>query len=134
MENYIIEKDLPVWFVKAASFPAGMAPAFEKVHQLVPKGQSRATYGISRPEGDINSIGYKAAVTKFDNETVAGLEETIIPAGNYKSIRLENYNEDISMIGKAVEELVKIPALDPNGFCLEIYVSEKEVICAVPLK
>ena len=136
MENLTIERDKSVIVCQASSFPDGVMAAFQQLHSKVPDAFQRTTYGISRPEGNIDQIIYKAAVDeayKGEGRSL-GLDTMIIPAGSYKSLTINDFMKDPKAIGSAFTELLKTPALDPEGFCLEIYKNDREVICAVPLK
>jgi len=136
MENLKIEEDKHVMVCQARSFPDGIMPAFRQLHSLVPDAFQRTTYGLSRPEGSMENIIYKAAVDEsYEGEgRELGLDTMVIPAGNYKSIIIKDYREKPSAIGAAFTQLLSVPDIDPDGFCLEIYKDNNEVVCAVPLK
>ncbi|MCH5718460.1 hypothetical protein [Niabella hibiscisoli] len=136
MENLIIEKDKRVIVCQASSFPDGIMDAFQKLHSKVPDAFNRTTYGISRPEGSMDHIVYKAAVDEsYKGEgKELGFATVIIPAGSYKSITIKDFMKNPQAIGSAFTELLKTSELDSEGFCLEIYKNDNEVICAVPLK
>ena len=61
MEKYYLEQDIKVFYVQAFSFPAGIKPAFDKLHSLIKSPADRRFFGISYPEGP-GKIIYKAAV------------------------------------------------------------------------
>lgn len=136
MQNLVIEKDKRVIFCQAGSFPDGIMDAFQKLHSKIPGAFERTTYGISRPEGSMDHIIYKAAIDEaYEGEgKEQGLETMVIPAGNYNSKMVKNFMKEPAAIGEAFRELLTTPNLDPEGFCLEIYKNDHEVICAVPLK
>lgn len=136
MENLTIEKDKSVIVCQAGSFPDGIMAAFQQLHRKVPEAFKRTTYGISKPEGSMENIIYKAAVDEaYEGEgRELGLDTQTIPAGNYQSMLIKDFMKEPTAIGAAFRELLTTPQLDPEGFCLEIYKSDDEVICAVPLK
>jgi hypothetical protein len=136
MENLTIEKDKSVIVYQASSFPDGIMAAFQQLHSKVPDAFQRTTYGISRPEGSMDNIIYKAAVDElYEGEGKSlGLDIMTIPAGNYSSLTISDFMKNPQAIGSAFTELLKTPELDPEGFCLEIYKNDQQVICAVPLK
>ncbi len=135
MENLIIEKDKSVIVCQASSFPDGIMDAFQQLHIKVPDAFKRTTYGISRPEGSMDHIVYKAAVDEsYEGEgKELDFATFIIPAGSYKSITIKDFMKKPEAIGNAFNELLRVQNLDPDGFCLEIYKDDNEVICAVPL-
>jgi len=135
METYFLEQDIKTFYVEASSFPEGVKAAFQKLHSLVKSPLTRQFFGISYMEKP-GKIIYKAAT----RETYAGegaelsCETFIIRKGEYSSIYIKDFMKDISSIGKAFEELLKHPQLDPKGYCLEIYEGMNNVRCLVPLK
>jgi hypothetical protein len=135
MEPYTLTHDIEVFYVKADSFPEGIKPAFEKLTSFLPDMKGRKLYGISRPEGG-KEIIYRAAVAaESRNEgDQYGLESFIIRKGIYMSEVRKNYEEDPSGISKLFDELLQSPGLDPEGYCLEDYLNEKDVRCMVPMK
>lgn len=135
METIVLDKDVKVMCITAKSFPDGVLEAHQKLHALVPPGNNRRYYGLSRPEKGI--ITYHAAAEQLkDNEAVQHNLHTItIKKGRYKSITIKDFMSDISSIGKAFEQLLQEPKkLDPEGYCVEEYISETDVICMVRLK
>lgn len=136
MENLTMHEDKSVIVCRAVSFPDGIMDAFQQLHGKVPDASRRTTYGISRPEGSMEKIVYKAAVDElYEGEgRLLGFKTMIVPAGNYNSITIKNFINNPSAIGLAFKRLLAIPETDPEGFCLEIYQNDHEVICAVPLK
>ncbi len=134
MENYIWEHDTKVICVKADSFPAGIAPAFQQLHTSVgATAVPRQYLGLSRPENGI--ITYYAATveaTPGEAESV-GLPVIILKSGNYLSISIPDFMKEIESIGKAFTLLTSQPGLDPEGYCIERYTNDKDVHCMVRL-
>lgn len=134
MENYIIEKDIKVLYVQAASFPEGVGGAFTRLHSLLPDAAKRIHYGISHMDQS-GQIVYKAAVEEsFPGEGAQlGCETLIIRKGTYASELLIDWKKDESIIGRTFQQLLQHPDLDKKGYCLEIYKNGKDVLCLVPL-
>lgn len=78
-------------------------------------------------------IIYKAAA----EELIAGelaehdLEKLTIPAGDYHCIFISDFMKNIAAIGEAFDQLIQLPDIDPEGYCVEWYVSDKDVRCMV---
>jgi hypothetical protein len=125
--------DIKVFYVRAKSFPEGIRESLEKIHQIAPSQSARKFFGLSRPEN--GNIVYLAAA----EEMVPGESEKlhcdslILKKGAYMSETLKNYTNDLSVIGKTFNELLKGPGLDPEGYCVEWYLSDKEMNCMVRL-
>lgn len=135
MEPYTLAKDIEVFYVQAASFPEGIARAFQQLASLLPSMEGRQLYGISRPEND-RGIVYRAAVAAaFPGEGGEyGCASFIIRKGVYISEVLKNYEEDIMEISRSFDRLLAQPGLDPQGYCLEEYINGTDVRCMVPVE
>ncbi len=133
MEERIIKNDITALCVTARSFPEGIADAFEQIYSLMPS-KDRLLIGLSKPNRE-GSIIYKAGFELLEGESsVKGLEEILIPSGNYLCHSIRGFAENPFLIKYAFDELLQDARLDPNGFCLELYVKPNEVWCMVPCR
>ncbi|NML38074.1 transcriptional regulator [Chitinophaga sp. G-6-1-13] len=134
MENFTIEQDIPVWYVAAASFPEGVPAAWAELHGLLPGSTGRQFYGISHPD-QTGKITYKAGVAATSPEEAwqYGTPEVTVRKGVYASEMLQLGSDAGRQIGEAFLRLLKHPALDPQGYCLEMYLDGGMVRCMVPL-
>ena len=134
MKNYFLEREIKLFYVKANSFPGGILEAHEKLRSLIGFAKNRKVYGISYPEAP-GKIIYKAAV----EESYAGEAEKlgcpvfIIKKGKYTSIYINDFHSDIPAIGRAFQQLLDDPGIDPKGCCVEMYEGDKDVRCMVRL-
>lgn len=135
MEKYTIEKDIPVFYITADSFPNGVEAAHKKLRAKLAPGDSRTFFGISYSDGKGNII-YKAAAEELQaGETEKlGLEKFVIEKGEYMSQLLPDFCDHIAVVGETFKKLLALPDLDPQGYCLELYLSPKDMRCMVPLK
>jgi hypothetical protein len=134
MEKYKIPEDIEVFYVTATSFPDGILPAHQKLHEMLSSVEGRNSYGISAPGKD-GVIIYKAAVEATypgEGETL-GCKTFIITKGEYISILLRDYQKDVQSISRAFKELIADDRIDPQGACVEMYLGEKDVRCMVRL-
>ena len=131
METIIINQDIQVFYVTAASFPDGILDAYKKLHHLLPAPQTRNYYGISRPEGGV--IVYKAAVEELYRGEAQEINcpNLIIKKGKYITSTIQDYMKDLQEIGRTFQELLSHPGLDPDGYCVEWYANDKDVQCMV---
>jgi hypothetical protein len=134
MEIYMIEKDIPTFFIKARSFPEGVMEAWQQLHKKFPQTANRRFFGISWKNKD-HIIQYLAAAERLTEEESIKieLESFIIPKGPYRSQWIRNYNKHHSEFERVFAEMLKDPELDPNGFCLEIYEGTDDALCLVKL-
>jgi hypothetical protein len=135
METITLENDIHLLCVTASSFPAGIMEAHGKLHSIVSHSPARKYYGLSRPENN-QGIVYKAAVNELpEDESVKGQLETItLKSGNYISITIHDFMKDMQAIGNAFQQLIADPNIDPQGYCVEDYITQKDVRCMVRLK
>ena len=133
METITIENDIKVFFVTAESFPEGIMEAFNKLNEIIPLSSVKRIFGLSRIENGI--IVYKAAAEVNDTgESEKIIRDTlVIKNGNYICRTIHDYMKDLPAIGLVFKELLSNPGIDPEGYCVEWYVSENEVKCMVRL-
>ena len=135
METYTIDKDITVVCVTAQSFPDKVMAAHNELHKIV-ADDKRKFFGISRPD-KTGRIIYKAAAEVFTETEAkaAGLEVFTIKRGKYVSLFVPRFCDDPQSVGRDFQQLLKYPEIDhESGYCLEIYETEVDVRCLVPLK
>ncbi len=133
MEPITIDNDITLCCVTASSFPAGIMDAHQKLHSLIPFSEQRKYFGISRPEN--GAIVYKAAAEELTpgEGKQHGCETVVLKKGKYVSAVIHDYMKDLQSISRAFEKLLTQPGLDPEGYCVEWYVSKTEVNCMIRL-
>lgn len=135
MEAYILNEDIKVMCITAESFPNGVLAAHQKLHALFPLDKQRRYFGISRPN-EKREIIYKAAVEEIGTGEAEkfGIETFTIKKGTFISELVPDFMIDISQIGKTFEKLLQQPNIDPDGYCLEMYINETDVRLMVGLE
>jgi hypothetical protein len=133
MENVFFDNDIKVLYVQATSFPEGIMAAHQKLHGVIPFSTERKYLGISRPESGV--INYKAGAEELKPGEAEqfNLDTLILKKGNYACIDIHNYMTDLQAIGQAFNQLTNLPNIDPQGYCVEWYLSDKDVKCMVRL-
>ena len=134
METTNLDQDIKVLYLPAASFPDGIKEAHEKLHSIIPFTNDRKYFGISRPENGI--IKYKAAAEELNEREAENfnLETLILKKGHYISLTVHDFMKNISAIDSAFKKLLSYPGLDPQGYCVEWYLNNKDVKCMIRLK
>lgn len=134
MEIISLEKDIPVICIKAASFPDGVMAAHQQLHEKVPFTIERRHFALSRPENG-GSIIYKAAGEELSEGEAEHyhLERMVIKAGQYVSTVLHDYMKNIPAIGQTFQQLIAQPGIDPEGYCVEQYLNDKDLLLMVRL-
>lgn len=135
METYTIEKDITVVCLQASAFPDGINDAHTELHSMLTAPEQRIAYGISYSDGK-GGIIYKAALSQLreGEATTYGLDTFVIRKGEYMSELLLNFREDMRRVDSTFQKLLALPELDPQGYCLELYLNDKDMRCMVPLK
>ncbi len=138
MEKLTIPKDIQVFCVKTSSFPSGVMDAHHKIHELVPyvKGVSKPRRFFAVSWREHGEIVYNAAAEELEHGEgkKLGCEPFTIRHGEYASITIYDYMNHIPKIAKTFRELLALSDLDPKGYCLEMYLNEKDIKCMVLLK
>jgi len=129
-----IEHDITVYCLTATSFPAGIKPVYDKLHELYPPENGRTYFGISWPDVK-GSLIYKAAVKLNETDTApaAPFEPFVISKGTYLSEDITNFMSDTTSIGRLFQQMIQDPRIDPKGYCLEMYLNPTDVRCMVKL-
>ena len=133
-ETITLERDITTLCITAESFPEGVLAAHQKLHRLVAYAPERHYFGISYPIG-LGQIQYQAAteIGPGEDADALGCDVFFIKKGAYLSLFLPNFMEDLSAIGQSFQTLLQDPRIDPDGYCLEWYLGEKDLRCMVRL-
>ncbi len=134
MQTIILPTDITVFYITAVSFPQGIAAAHDALHKLIPFTTQRKFFGISRPEN--GKIVYRAATEEIETGEAERLHcpTLVIKKGKYLCLTIEDYTIDMQSIDKAFKEILSQPGLDPQGYCVEWYLTQKKVNCMVRLE
>lgn len=134
METITFDKDIKVFYITATSFPDGALAAHQKLHALIPFTTDRRYFGVSRPENGMQII-YKAAAEELEpgEGEKLKLETLILKKGKYISLIIHDFIKDIPAIQKTFNLLISQPDIDPQGYCVEEYIDQKDMLCMVKL-
>jgi hypothetical protein len=132
--EYFIDRDQKVLCISASSFPHGVQKAHRDLRSLLKSSEPRTFYGISYPDKKGNIL-YKAAADELHQGEAEdlNLETFVIRRGKYIGEVLQDWRKNESQVGKTFKKLLSDPRIDKTGYCLEIYLNEKDMRCLVPL-
>lgn len=135
METFELKEDLKVICNTAKSFPDGIKEAFDTLQATLPDCEKRTWYGLSSPN-EKGVIIYKAAVTELhDGEAEkAGYTPFTIVEGEYISETIIDWMKNPQIIGSTFMKLLEDPRIAHDGYCLEWYKNDNEVLCLVRLE
>lgn len=135
MEIQNLNSEIKVFYIKAQTFPTGIKAAHEKLHSLVPVNDGRRFYGISfgSPTGEITYYAAAEELTAGEAEKYS-CEKFTIRKGPYLAVTLKDWCKEEGLVERTFRNLLSDPRLDDeNGYCLEEYLSETDMICMVTL-
>lgn len=134
MEEFTLNEEIKVMCVAAESFPDGIAAAHQKLDTIAPVASDRRHFGLSWGSGD--GTVYKAAAEEKEAGEAErlGLETFTIRSGKYAGEIVENFMQNIPKVAETFKKLLAHPELDPNGYCLEWYLSYRDMKCMVKLR
>ena len=135
MEEYTIPQDINAMYVQATSFPNGVKSTHEKIHSLAAGNSKRKYFGISYPNPD-GTINYKAAAEELyaDEAASQGLEIFTIRKGKYITELLKDWMKQEGKIGETFRQLLKHPGIAKDGYCLEEYINDTDILLMVTLE
>ena len=129
----VTAEDVPVMYVAGQRGRpiAEQAPdAFKRLEANLPSLKSRKFYGV------VVGDEYRACVAIDPNADASSLPHPTwtIPGGRYVRRKIENWEENLQLIGASFEELRRRPDFDPTRSCVEYYRSQKELVLLVPVR
>lgn len=131
MKQVEIKNDTKLILVKARSFPDGVVAAYKDLEKAIGNPKGRAFYGISRGYKN-GGIVYWAGVKPIeDEEARLGLEKLTLNKGTYIAETLNGWRGREHVIGETFQKLLADPRLDPEGYCVEQYLENGDVMCMV---
>ena len=130
MERYTLKNDIRVFGKKVTSFPDGISEAFDELVKTV-GGFDRSYYGISFMEG--NKMIYYAVAEEREKEEAKkyDCESMVIEKGDYLTVKIEDWRENICLIKDAFGELVNDKRTNKAKPAIEWYKNDKEMLCMV---
>ena len=133
-EKFFLDDDIPVICLAATSFPQGVLKAHTELRTTLPFAASRKFYGISWGDNK-GGIIYKAAASELhDGEAESlGYESFTIRKGEYLSEVLQDWSKEERRVEKTFKKLLADPHIDKHGYCLEMYLNDKDMRCLVKL-
>ncbi|TDX02141.1 transcriptional regulator [Dinghuibacter silviterrae] len=134
METHILPKDIRLCCFAADSFPDGIVAAFQRLHSSIPNQDGRRVFGLSWPDGKGSMIYKAAAEERYPGEAEQyGAEAYTLAKGEYIGLDVDNFMDNVTLIGSAFRQLVDAPGVHPHTMGVEEYLSGTTVRCMVPM-
>jgi hypothetical protein len=134
VNEYNIVSPIFVLRTQAFTFPEGILDAYTRLDLAIPNYQLRRHFGISFPHTN-GKIQYWAAMEVLESDcgNHYGQELFKIEAGTYACIDVKNFQESHLSLKQAFQTLTSLPNINPEGYCLEMMLSQTDVKCMVKL-
>ena len=135
MEKFEFKEDVEIICNTVTTFPNHIKEAFDTLQESLPNCENRNWYGISRPN-EKGVIIYKAAATELEDGEAEqfGYDSFTIKKGTYISETITDWMKQPQVIGETFMKLLEDPRIDKDGYCLEWYKNDDEVICMVGIE
>ncbi len=129
--------DLPeikIMYVISHNGVSGSRKAFDTLESHLESLKGRKFYGLvfGVPPNDTYWAGVQ--LIDADNPEKEGLKTGTIPAGKYVQKRINNWNENISIIGQTFQRLAIQYSVDASRPSIEFYRSMKDILVRLPIK
>jgi uncharacterized damage-inducible protein DinB len=133
MENILLKEDIAVFGKEVPTFPLGIAEAFDSLAAMLPEGDSRPFYAISKCID--GKVSYKAAALQtFEGEAAQyGCERYTIEKGEYLSVAVKEWRQKISTIRAVFDHILKDDLVDRRSPAIEVYKNHNEMLCMVKI-
>lgn len=126
--------EIRVMYVKSERGVVGSKQAFDKLESKLQTLKGRRFYGLvfDTPPND----EYWACVELMaeDKPEEWGFLRGVVPAGKYLQERVDDWNEDVSRVGKTFQKLASENETDKSRPCVEYYRSMKEMLVRLPVR
>ena len=132
-DTIVTAEDVPVMYVAGQRGRpiAEQAPeVFKTLEATLSSLKGRKFYGV------VVGDEYRACVVIDPKADASSLPHPTwsIPGGRYVRRKIENWEENLHLIGTSFEELRRRPDFDPTRSCVEYYRSQKELWLMVPVR
>jgi len=135
METFELKEDIKIICKTVTTFPNYIKEAFDALQESLPNYEKRNWYGISRLTEN-GEIIYKVAATELEDGEAEefGYENYTIKKGAYISETVLDWMKRTQIIGETLMTLLEDPRIDQEGYCIEWYKSDDEVLCMIGIE
>ena len=130
MESYHLYQDIKVAGLEVTTFPDGIKEAFDSLIKMLPAGEGRSCFGLSKMN-DNGGIIYIAAIEQKENGELKKnhCKDYIIQKGEYITRELTNWMDKLCSIKDIFTELIEDDRTDKTSYCIEWYKDDKHMTC-----
>ncbi|MBT1707194.1 DinB family protein [Fulvivirgaceae bacterium PWU5] len=133
MDIIHLPHDIQLVTLQATSFPDGIQATFDALKEMLGDMPTQTFYGVSHADPQGRILYYAAASLADAQQTVPGTKSFTIRNGNFISLPVRQWRENIPAITTTFHTLMQHADIDPDGYCLEEYGCDT-MRCFVPLR
>ena len=129
--------DLPeikIMYVVSKNGVVGSSQAFNKLESYLPTLKGRKFYGLVFGVPPNDTYWASVALIDLDNPEKEGMQIGAIPAGKYVQERINNWNNNTSLIGQTFQKISKQYTIDSSRPSIEFYRSMRDMLIRLPIK
>jgi len=133
IETYHQQDGLEVFGHPVKTFPQGIGDAFGALMKMIPDGNKRSYYGLSKIDTGGNVLYLAAAEEKFPGEAEKyGCERYSIPKGDYLAVTVHDWRTRTDCIKDVFHEMMQDQRADNSKLCVEWYYGDNEMLRMLP--
>ncbi len=125
--------DVKIMYVVSSSGVSGSRRAFDKLESKLLTLKGRKFYGLVYGIPPIDTYWSAVALADADSPEKLGLKTGVIPAGKYVQERINNWNENVLIVGETFQRLAKQYKVDPSRPSVEFYRSMRDMLVRLPI-
>ncbi len=126
--------EIKIMYVVSTNGVVGSREAFDELESHLKTLKGRKFYGLVFGIPPDDTYWATVALIDSDNPEKEGLETGVIPAGKYVQERINNWNDNIPIIGQAFQRLAKQYSVDSSRPSVEFYRSMKDMLIRLPIE
>ena len=125
--------EVKVMYVKSDKGALGSSQAFDRLESKLPTLKGRKFYGLIFGVPPKDEYWASVELVANDQPDQWGFQTGSIPAGTYIQERINDWDKDVSIIGKTFHRLMRENKIDTSRPCVEFYRSMRDMLVRLPV-
>ncbi len=127
-------QEISIMYVESSSGVKGSEEAFRKLESKLLTLKGRKFFGLVFGIPPKDTYWACVALINSDNPPKIGLKTEVIPGGKYVQERINNWNNNLALIGKTFQKLASQYDIDTSRPSVEFYRSMRDMLVRLPVK
>jgi hypothetical protein len=134
VEKYNLKDSLKVFGKQVATFPEGIGEMFNNLIRMLPDGDKRSWYGISKFTKNGGILYFAATEESFDGEAKKyGCDRYVIEKGEYLTETVNDWRKKTDCLKDVFHTLMQDSRVDKTTPCVEWYKNDDEMLCMIKM-